>query len=83
MTNMSHLPSINIELIPDHELGGFTAHILGLPVYGEGENEEEAIADLKIGVQLYIEENGLEKTIEDVTSHSQIRKMNFAQFSCA
>lgn len=44
-----------IELIPDPELGGFTARLPDLPVYGEGETAEEAIADLREGIQGYLE----------------------------
>ena len=35
-----------VELIPDPELGGFTARIPDIPAYGEGEMENEAIMDL-------------------------------------
>ena len=38
---------ITIELIPDLEEGGFTARIPDIAAYGEGETEDEAIADLK------------------------------------
>lgn len=55
---MTTLPYVAIELIPDPELGGFTARIPDIPAYGEGPTEEEAIADLKVGIQAYIEENG-------------------------
>ena len=36
---------ITVELIPDHEQGGFTARLPDIPAYGEGETEDEAIAD--------------------------------------
>lgn len=52
-------PNVAIELIPDLEQGGFTAHIPDIPAYGEGMMKEEAIADLKVGVQLFMEENGM------------------------
>ena len=35
-----------VELIPDPELGGFTARIPDIPAYGEGETEDEAISQL-------------------------------------
>jgi len=38
---------VSVELIPDHELGGFTARIPDIPAYGEGETEQAAILDLK------------------------------------
>ena len=37
---------LTVELIPDTELGGFTARVPDIPAYGEGVTEEEAIADL-------------------------------------
>lgn len=52
-------PTVAVELIPDPEQGGFTAHIPDIPAYGEGMTKEEAIADLKVGVQLFMEENGM------------------------
>lgn len=44
-----------VELIEDAEFGGFTARLPYLPVYGEGETEEEAIAELREGIQGFIE----------------------------
>lgn len=49
------MSQIAIELIPDPEIGGFTARIPDIPAYGEGETEEEAIADLKEALVGYIE----------------------------
>ena len=43
-----------VELIPDPELGGFTARIPDIPAYGEGETEDEAIVDLK-ALRAYVE----------------------------
>jgi predicted RNase H-like HicB family nuclease len=52
--------SLTIEIIPDPELGGFTARLPDLPAYGEGETEQEAIDDLKEAIRGYIETFGLE-----------------------
>ena len=49
---------LSVELIPDPELGGFTARIPDIPAYGEGETEEQAIADLKQALQGYVEAFG-------------------------
>ena len=38
---------LTVELIPDLEEGGFTAHIPDIPAYGEGDTEEEAVEDLR------------------------------------
>lgn len=49
-----------IEIIPDLELGGYTARLPDIPAYGEGETEDEAIADLKEALRGYIETFGIE-----------------------
>ena len=51
---------VTIEIIPDPELGGFTARLPDIPAYGEGETEDEAIADLHEALRAYIEAFGLE-----------------------
>lgn len=79
MYAMSPLPFVTIELIPDTEQGGFTAHISDIPAYGEGETEEEAIADLKVGVQAFVEENGMEAALARLNSPSQLREVNFGE----
>ena len=50
--------SLTIEIIPDPELGGFTARLPDVPAYGEGETEDEAIADLQEALRGYIETFG-------------------------
>lgn len=76
---MQSLPNVTIELIPDPEMGGFTAHIPDIPAYGEGLTEEEAIADLKVGVQAFIEENGMEATLARINTPSHLRQVNFGE----
>ena len=75
---MKILPIITIEFIPDLELGGFTAHIPDIPAYGEGETEEKALDDLKVGVQAFIEENGIEAALARLNAPSKLRTMNFS-----
>jgi predicted RNase H-like HicB family nuclease len=53
-------PQLMIELIADPEQGGFTARMPDIPAYGEGETEEQAIADLQEALKGYIETFGLE-----------------------
>ncbi|MBI1812517.1 type II toxin-antitoxin system HicB family antitoxin [Candidatus Peregrinibacteria bacterium] len=72
-------PLVAIELIPDTDMGGFTAFIPDLPALGEGKTEEEAIADLKEGIQLYIDEFGLEEALSRVMKLSHIRGVNFGE----
>jgi len=42
-----------VEMTPDPELGGYTARVPDIPAYGEGETEDEAIADLKEALSAY------------------------------
>ncbi len=49
-----------VELIPDPEMGGFTARLPDIPAYGEGETEDAVIADLKEAMRAYIEAFGIE-----------------------
>ena len=75
---MSPLPNVTVEFIPDEE-SGFTAHIPDIPAYGEGETKEEALADLKIGIQAFIEENGMEATLVRLNSPSELQEVNFGE----
>lgn len=44
-----------MELIPEPDLGGYTARVPDIAAYGEGETEEEALADLKDALTAYWE----------------------------
>jgi predicted RNase H-like HicB family nuclease len=57
------MSDIVVELIPDPEQGGFTARIPDIPAYGEGETEDEAIADLREAIRGYIEAFGLDDAL--------------------
>jgi predicted RNase H-like HicB family nuclease len=70
-------PMITVELIPDPEQGGFTARIPDIPAYGEGETEDEAIADLKDAIRGYIETFGLDDALARLSSPSAIRQMDW------
>lgn len=76
---MSPFPNVSIEIIPDPEQGRFTAHIPDIPAYGEGATTEEAIADLKIGVQAFVEENGMKATLARINEPSQLCEVNFGE----
>jgi predicted RNase H-like HicB family nuclease len=58
--------AVTIELIPDHDQGGFTARLPDIPAYGEGETENEAIDDLKEAIRGYIEAFGLDDALSRV-----------------
>ncbi len=62
--------SVTIELIPDPDQGGFTARLPDIPAYGEGETEDEAIADLKEALAGYVETYGLEDALSRITQPS-------------
>lgn len=68
---------ITVELIPDLEQGGFTARVPDVPAYGEGETEDEAIADLREALRGYIETFGLQDALARVSSPSAIRKLDW------
>jgi predicted RNase H-like HicB family nuclease len=59
--------SLTIEIISDTELGGFTARLPDVPAYGEGETEDEAIADLQEALRGYIETFGLDDALSRLT----------------
>ena len=65
---LSDMARLVVELIPDPDEGGFTARVPDIPAYGEGETEDEAIADLKRALRGYIETFGLEDAMSRVTS---------------
>lgn len=75
IADMKHL---TVELIPDPELGGFTARVPDIPAYGEGETEEEAIADLKEALVIYIEAFGLEEATTRLNPPSSLRQLDVA-----
>lgn len=68
---------LSVELIPDPEFGGFTARIPDIPAYGEGETEEQAIADLKQALQGYVEAFGLEDALGRVVAPITIRELDW------
>jgi len=47
-----------IELVEDSDEGGFTARVPDIPAYGEGDTEDEAIADLREALKGYIQTFG-------------------------
>jgi len=70
---MKHL---TVELIPDPEVGGFTARVPDIPADGEGESEEEAIADLKQALAAYIDAFGLEEANTRLNPPSSLRTLD-------
>lgn len=61
---------LTIEIIPDHEQGGFTARLPDIPAYGEGETENEAIDDLKEALRGYVETFGLDDALSRLAQPS-------------
>jgi predicted RNase H-like HicB family nuclease len=59
---------ITVEIIADPEEGGYTARVPDIPAYGEGETEDDAIADLKDALRGYIETFGLDDALARVSS---------------
>lgn len=76
---MPQLPIVTIELIPDKELGGFTAIMPNVEISGEGETEQEAIADLGVCLQGYIAQYGIEDVLSRIIAPTQIRQVNLRE----
>jgi len=72
-----------VEIVPDTEQGGFTAHVPSIPAYGEGETEEEAIADLREALIGFVEAFGLEDTLARVTDPPKIRFVQWKLDPCS
>lgn len=68
--------SLVIELIPDPQEGGYTASIPDIPAYGEGETEDEAIADLKEALRAFIEAAGLDEARARVRPRPLVRELD-------
>ena len=79
------MENISVELIPDKEFGGFTARIPDLPAYGEGETEDQAIADLKNAVKAYVDAFGISDAISKIQDSIFVRNLNInlEEFSSA
>ena len=70
------MKGLTVELIPDPELGGYTARVPDIPAYGEGETEEEAIADLRVALAAYVEAFGLEEATTRLNPPSSLRQVD-------
>ena len=67
---------LTAEMIADPQQGGFTARVPDIPAYGEGETEEEAIADLKEALCAYIEAFGIEDARTRLNPPSSLRQLD-------
>lgn len=70
------MQGLTVEIIPDPEQGGFTARVPDIPAYGEGETEDEAVADLKEALAAYVEAFGLEDALSRVNAPASLRKLD-------
>jgi predicted RNase H-like HicB family nuclease len=68
--------TVTIELIPDPDEGGFTACIPDIPAYGEGDTEDEAIADLKEALRAFIEAAGLDAALSRIRPRGVVRELD-------
>lgn len=60
---MTKSTTIRIELVWSCDAGWVRAHISTIPAYGDGETEEEALADLQNSLAGYVEAFGLADTL--------------------
>lgn len=65
-----------VEIIPDHDEGGFTARVPDIPAYGEGTTEDDAIADLCGALQAYVEAFGIEDALARVNAPASLRELD-------
>jgi predicted RNase H-like HicB family nuclease len=70
------MQGLTVEIIPDFEQGGFTARVPDIPAYGEGDTEDEAVADLKEALTAYVEAFGLEDALARVNAPACIRSID-------
>jgi hypothetical protein len=66
-----------VELIPDPELGGFTARIPDIPAYGEEKTEDEAIVDLKEALRACIEAFGIDDALARANVALTVRPLDW------
>lgn len=71
-----NMQRLTVELIPDLELGGFTARVPDIPAYGEGASQEEAIADLREALRAYVEEFGLQDALSRLNAPTELRSID-------
>jgi len=67
---------LTVELIPDPELGGFSARIPDIPAYGEGATEDEAIQDLRDALKGYVEAFGIDDALARLSPQLTIRQID-------
>ncbi|MEA2707461.1 MAG: HicB like antitoxin of bacterial toxin-antitoxin system [Phycisphaerales bacterium] len=70
------MAELTIEIIADPDEGGFTARVPDIPAYGEGETEDDAIADLKVALAGYVETFGLQDALARVVRPT-VRKIDW------
>jgi predicted RNase H-like HicB family nuclease len=70
------MQNLTVEIIPDREQGGFTARVPDIPAYGEGQTEDEAIADLRDALAAYVEEFGREDALSRVNTPTSLRTID-------
>ena len=70
------MKQLTVELIPDPDLGGYTARVPDITAFGEGETEEAAIADLRGALAGYIETFGLDDAMSRLNPPSSLRLLD-------
>jgi predicted RNase H-like HicB family nuclease len=70
------MTKLTVELLPDPEQGGFTARVPDIPAYGEGDTEDEAIADLKEALLGYAESFSVEDMMSRVNAPIALRHLD-------
>lgn len=61
-----YMDAVTVAFIWDEKLHRFSAYVSDVPAYGEGATKEEALADLRKAIALYIEEVGRDQFLSEV-----------------
>lgn len=70
------MSGLTVEIIPDSEQGRFTARVPDIPASGEGDTEEQALADLREALAAYVEAFGIDDALARVNSPSSLRRLD-------
>jgi predicted RNase H-like HicB family nuclease len=70
------MSDLTVKIIPESEQGGFTARVPDIPAYGEGDTEEQALADLREALAAYVEAFGIDDAMARVNSPSSLRHLD-------
>lgn len=69
---------VTVAFVWDEKLRRFSAYIPDVPAYGEGTTKEEALADLRKAIALYVEEVGRDHFLSEVVAPLEYEKFQLS-----